>query len=386
VGTDNELNSRKGATGFAGLSSLASNIDDVIARASAGSVPSDTAAPPGGRRRPVTPVPMPPPPSDPSTTPRSHLKVWLLTVGGILGVGVLIAALNSNVTSSPPPASVQSSSSAQSTNTNASLVTTAGSSTIPSSPAEANGAGLARGTVVSSTAMPSEDKPPLGVNWVLSTEQITYCLAQNIRLSGAQRALNNHESADVGRFNGMVDDYNDRCGKYQYEQGAREVAKNAVEPFRARYEQEGRSWFTPKVAMTKAVVALTPVAIRQGVQHVYTNEKRIAPFRIVTSTGQDNYFIKLVDAHTNSSVMTIYVYGGRTFETHVPLGTYRLRYATGLRWYGTKHLFGPETGYSEVDDSLTFSVQGNEVQGNDIELVPQLGGNLATKTISADEF
>lgn len=235
-------------------------------------------------------------------------------------------------------------------------------------------------------AVPNEVRPPVGTDDVLSTAQITYCLAQEARLNGAQRVLSHHASADIGRFNAMVDDYNSRCGQYRYEQSSREAAKVAVSPFQAKYQQQGQAWFEESRSLRAVAAALTPVSIRQGVQHVYVGAERIAPFRVTTSSGPDSYFIKLVDANTDNPVMTIYVLGGRTFETHVPLGTYNLRYATGQTWYGTKHLFGPETGYSEVEDSLTFSVQGDEVQGNDIQLVPQLGGNLATKVISAAEF
>lgn len=233
---------------------------------------------------------------------------------------------------------------------------------------------------------PAGVRPSVGTDNVLSMAQITYCLAQKIRLDAAQRVLSRYASTDIDRFNTMVDDYNSRCGQYRYEKSSREAAKDAVEPFRAQYDQEGRAWFTPKSPKADVAAALVPVTIRKGVQHVYAGAERIAPFRVTTSVGQNNYFIKLVDASTNSPVMTIYVLGGSTFETRVPLGTYRLRYATGQTWYGTKNLFGPKTGYSEVEDSLTFSVQGDEVQGNDIQLVPQLGGNLATKTISPDEF
>jgi hypothetical protein len=242
-------------------------------------------------------------------------------------------------------------------------------------------------TVVPGNAtVPSEIRPPVGTNNVLSTAQITYCLAQEIRLDGAKDVLSHLASTDANRFNSLVDDYNSRCGQYQYQQSSRDAAKVAVMPFRAQYLQEGRAWFGPNGSADTVALTLKPVSIRQGVQHVYTNTQRIAPFRITTSAGQDNYYIKLVDANTDSPIMTIYVRGGRTYETDVPLGTYRLRYATGRTWYGTKYLFGPETGYSEVDDNISFSVQGDEVQGNDIQLVPQLGGNLATKTISAAEF
>lgn len=236
-----------------------------------------------------------------------------------------------------------------------------------------------------STSPPIEERPPVGADNVLTAEQITYCLAQNMRLKAAQRAVNQFAASDINRFNAMVDDYNSRCGSYRYDQGSRAAAVASVAPFRTRYEREGNAWFAtpPARASTRT---LTPVPIQQGVQRVYVDAERIAPFRVTTSAGSDNYFIKLADAVTGLPVMTIYVEGGTTYEINVPVGTYHIHYATGQTWYGIRHLFGPATTYSETVGDFTFSIQGNKAQGNDIELVPQLGGNLATKTISAAQF
>lgn len=232
---------------------------------------------------------------------------------------------------------------------------------------------------------PIEERPPVGTDNVLTAEQITYCSAQKMRLTAAQRAMNQYAASDIDRINAMVDDYNSRCGSYRYDQGVRAAAVASVAPFRRRYEREGKAWFATSSAQASAAM-LTPVPIQQGVQHVYVDAERIAPFRMTTSEGPDNYFIKLVDTVTGLPVMTMYVKGGTTYETNVPVGTYQIHYATGQTWYGIRHLFGPATAYSETVGNFTFSIQGNEAQGNEVELVPQIGGNLATKTISAAQF
>ena len=53
----------------------------------------------------------------------------------------------------------------------------------------------------------------------------------------------------------------------------------------------------------------------------------VAPLGITTAVGND-YYVKLVDM-ADRPVMTIYVEGGRYFETEVPLGKFEMRYATG---------------------------------------------------------
>ena len=81
---------------------------------------------------------------------------------------------------------------------------------------------------------PSESKPSVGRNNVLSTAQIRYCLAEKIRLDAADTVLNNYSDSDVDRFNRYVNDYNSRCGEFRYRQGALESARRDVEPYRSK--------------------------------------------------------------------------------------------------------------------------------------------------------
>lgn len=128
------------------------------------------------------------------------------------------------------------------------------------------------------------------------------------------------------------------------------------------------------------------VPITQGVQQVFVGSKRIAPLEIDTPSGAESYYVKLVDASTGASVMTLYIHGGQAFETTIPTGTYRVRYATGQTWYGAEHLFGPQTSYSEATKDFAFTTDANGVSGYTIQLIRQLGGNLHVRSISADSF
>ena len=84
--------------------------------------------------------------------------------------------------------------------------------------------------------------------------------------------------------------------------------------------------------------------------------------------------------------MSFFIFGGQSFETEVPLGTYRVKYATGETWYGENYLFGSTTRYSEAEKIFEFTVQGNQISGYTVELIRQRGGNLQTKAISANPF
>ncbi len=97
------------------------------------------------------------------------------------------------------------------------------------------------------------------------------------------------------------------------------------------------------------------VAIEQGVVEVFSRADRIAPLQIITPEGDTSYFVKLVDADSSAAIMTMFIRGGQTFETQVPLGRIRVRFATGTVWQGTEQLFGRETAFQEADRTLDFA-------------------------------
>jgi hypothetical protein len=120
---------------------------------------------------------------------------------------------------------------------------------------------------------PVEDKPPVGRNNVLSSAQIRYCVAEKIRIDAAEGVINNYVAADVDRFNGFVNDYNSRCGAFQYRQGALESARKAIEPYRSQLLAEGSSRFAP----SPSVATRTPSPSTQQEQ-----PRAVAPASAVT--------------------------------------------------------------------------------------------------------
>lgn len=128
-----------------------------------------------------------------------------------------------------------------------------------------------------------------------------------------------------------------------------------------------------------------PVAVSAGIHRLHKDEERIAPLRIVTPKGM-NYYAKLVDSTAKTDVMSLYIVGGRPLEVHVPLGSYRLKYASGSVWCGESLLFGQRTTYGEAQSTFEFSAKGTRISGYTIELIPQSRGNLRTNSIRASDF
>lgn len=97
------------------------------------------------------------------------------------------------------------------------------------------------------------------------------------------------------------------------------------------------------------------VPVRHGAQEVYLKRKRLAPLAIETPGGSERYYLKLEDALTGRLAMTIFVEGGHSLRTRVPLGSYRILYATGTTWYGPQLLFGPQTRRFRLDRTFEFA-------------------------------
>ena len=128
-----------------------------------------------------------------------------------------------------------------------------------------------------------------------------------------------------------------------------------------------------------------PIPINGAVKR-YVKEEAIAPLKITTRESGNHYFVKIVDWYTNKIVCTVFIRSGQSFNLKVPLGSYKLKYATGEKWYGMKFLFGPETAYSVADKQFIFEVRGDHVSGYTVELFLQPHGNLKTNKITAEEF
>jgi hypothetical protein len=111
-----------------------------------------------------------------------------------------------------------------------------------------------------------------------------------------------------------------------------------------------------------------------------------APFSVTTNPSDGFYLMKMTDAITGELVAMCFIHRGTTFEMEVPLGTYKFKFASGEKWYGYTHLFGPPTVYSCIQDSLTFSISGNQSKGHSVELIPRVGGNLDTETLNPSEW
>ena len=219
--TGGEEEKKKGeGKGFAGLSSLVSDVDTTLPPAAkaelAASAPStERPAPQAAQPQPSQQHQTYQEPAQPSSSGSSGGK-WVLGIAAVVGVLWLIGQSDKSPTSPAPAYSPPAQ--------------TATPSYSP--PAEPQ-----------APSRSQESLPPVGQDLVFSTDQIRYCLAEDIRLEGAKSTVNNYIDSDVDRFNAMVADYNSRCGSFRYRSGALESVRRNVELYREKLKAEGRSYF-----------------------------------------------------------------------------------------------------------------------------------------------
>lgn len=144
--------------------------------------------------------------------------------------------------------------------------------------------------------------------------------------------------------------------------------------------------------------SLRPVSIENGHILRTPSYKCVCPFTVSVS-GANGYYVYLEYLYTppqstvkrehtagSENDIAFYVSPGSSVDIDVPIGVYKLYYASGETWYGPKYKFGDETSYFSSDDLLKFYADSEYYNGVTLELWAQVGGNYNTETIAEEDF
>lgn len=133
-----------------------------------------------------------------------------------------------------------------------------------------------------------------------------------------------------------------------------------------------------------------PVAIKTGIVRKNRGRDAVATLRITTPAGS-HYLLKVIDAKTGKEEVLFYIEGGKTFDTKVPLGTYKIRAASGTIWYGAEEFFGSGTSFFELrqikgEDTFAFTRSKNVIHGHHLKLTKQIDGTMESNPIGRNQF
>jgi hypothetical protein len=242
MATEEENGKQDKGKGFAGLSSMVSDVEATIAsipkpraESAENASPSNHQSREANRKEQHRPATQPyEAPTQPSRG--SSAGKWLVGITLVVGLFWLISELGNNRTFNPA--------SSPSSSPSPSVVPAPPSGFVTLDPRELDAVEQPATTQSEVPIRPNEEVPPVGRNHVIFAAQIRYCLAEKIRLDAADTVLNNYSDSEINRFNAFVDDYNSRCGEFRYRSGALERARRDIEPYRGQIQAEGRGRFS----------------------------------------------------------------------------------------------------------------------------------------------
>lgn len=145
-----------------------------------------------------------------------------------------------------------------------------------------------------------------------------------------------------------------------------------------------------------------PMLVYNGKMFITPDYEGVSPFKVIADSNTDYYvYLKYQWAPSNSTEkrsikikatypyendIAFYLKAGQTVSIDVPIGIYKLFYATGTTFFDTKLLFGNATQYYGSDDLLNFYADSKYYQGHTITLKAVSYGNFDTDPISKSEF
>lgn len=171
--------------------------------------------------------------------------------------------------------------------------------------------------------------------------------------------------------------------------GTARIAAERVRAEQARLERVGLAIAERRAADLRAIEQPMPPSGMYGFTSLLV--KRFdspigLPSLRVHVPGGLNYFLKLSDWTSDAPALELFVRADETVDVGIPFGTYRVRMAAGTTWYGEEIRFGPDTVYSQIDQPMTFAVEGGRLAGHQLDLSLNRHGNLRPSRINPDQF
>ena len=145
-----------------------------------------------------------------------------------------------------------------------------------------------------------------------------------------------------------------------------------------------------------------PMYVYNGKMLITPEYECVSPFEIIADSNTDYYiYLKYQRAPSNTTEkrslkskatypyegdIAFYLKAGKSVSINVPIGIYKLYYATGSTFFDTNLLFGNTTKCYDSDDLLSFYADSEYYRGHTITLKPVSYGNFDTDSIKKSEF
>lgn len=105
-------------------------------------------------------------------------------------------------------------------------------------------------------------------------------------------------------------------------------------------------------------------------------------FQITAPPDQHVFIMMESNTFSHMNAALIFVRAGETADIMVESFPYTVKYAVGKEWQGLYKLFGQDTQYAQLDESLHFQ----ENEGLSLDIMPANGGNISSREIDRANF
>ncbi|MGB0417118.1 MAG: hypothetical protein ACPGKS_09750 [Coraliomargarita sp.] len=107
-----------------------------------------------------------------------------------------------------------------------------------------------------------------------------------------------------------------------------------------------------------------------GTEFTYFQGRGFGPITIYNRSSDEHSLIKIESFETGKPVAKYFVRAGDEIQKSLPPGRYRLKFASGMEWYGEPYLFGPKTTVTTAtwDIAVTKSETFYSISPSEIEI------------------
>jgi hypothetical protein len=92
------------------------------------------------------------------------------------------------------------------------------------------------------TASPVESMPAVGTDRTLTGSELTYCVAQDARITAVQPEVNHNSDKEIKGFNEHVADFNSRCGNFRYYEDEMRQVRALVDGRHDEIAKQAQMW------------------------------------------------------------------------------------------------------------------------------------------------
>lgn len=122
-----------------------------------------------------------------------------------------------------------------------------------------------------------------------------------------------------------------------------------------------------------------------GTTSYYTGDSPAGTVSVANKLD-DYIYVKFKSESLNKTIVEAYIHPDSTADIKVPLGRYRIVFASGDEWYGNEYIFGTDTAFYKLGNVTDIKIENNTMINQSIELKKSQSSSKGMTKSSMIEF